>query len=585
MPPAETLAASRIAVLPAAVADAIAAGEVVDRPAAVVKELVENAIDAGARRIVVRVQDAGRGLVEVVDDGSGIFPEDLLVAFQRHATSKISRLEDMRAVRTLGFRGEALASIAAVAEMEAVSRAAGRETGHRVLLQAGAVLESGVAGSPPGTRVTVKRLFFNTPARLRFLKQPATENGVIVRLVSELALAWPDRSLRLELDQRRVIDTDGSGDVRATLAALYDAETAAAMLSLDDAVVEGLIAPPSIHRATRDHTVILVNRRRIHHRNLAFAVEQAYRGLRDPDRFPIAVLNLRIEASDVDVNVHPTKREVRFRNERALFAAIERACYRALRRSPVYELRAAEAGLDIREAPVLTSYYATAESGVESIRGDAPPAGPSSGESVNPTFQPGSAAGASRLPPLTYVGQLLDSYLVAESRDAVVLIDQHAAHERVLFDRILERLDQRSPAGQLLLLPQVIELGPAQVAALQSDQEWIERLGFQAEPFGPQTVRLRAAPAELPDRAVADVFARLLDDLAQERTPDARRRDTAALLACHGAVRFGDRLTAESASGLLAALSVTSEPISCPHGRPTTLVLPDHQLRRLFRRP
>jgi len=562
MPPAEVLPASRIAVLPASVADAIAAGEVVDRPAAVVKELVENAIDAGAHRITVRVQDAGRGLVEVVDDGSGIFPEDLSVAFQRHATSKISRLEDMRAVSTLGFRGEALASIAAVAEVEAVSRAAGREAGHRVLLQAGAVLESGVAGSPPGTRLTVKRLFFNTPARLRFLKQPATENGVIVRLVSELALAWPDRSLRLELDGRRVIDTSGEGDLRATLAALYDAETAAAMLSLDDAVVEGLIAPPSIHRATRDHTIILVNGRRIHHRNLAFAVEQAYRGLRDPDRFPVAVLNLRIDASDVDVNVHPTKREVRFRNEGALFATIERACYRALRRSPVYELEAAAAGLAIREAPVLTPYYGTAESGAEPM-----------------------AAEASRLPPLTYVGQLLDSYLVAESRDAVVLIDQHAAHERVLFDRILTRLDQRSPAGQLLLLPQLVELGPAQVAALQSNQEWIEQLGFQAEPFGPQTVRLRAAPAELPDRAVADVFARLLDDLAQDRTPEARRRATAALLACHGAVRFGDRLTAESASGLLAALSVTAEPISCPHGRPTTLVLPDQQLRRLFRRP
>ena len=575
MPPANVLPASRIAVLPAAVANAIAAGEVVDRPAAVVKELVENAIDAGAHRVAVRVEDAGRGLVEVVDDGSGILPEDLPIAFQRHATSKISRLDDMRAVRTLGFRGEALASIAAVAELEAVSRATGRGEGYRVFLQAGIISTQGVAGSPPGTRITVKRLFFNTPARLRFLKQPATENAVIVRLVSELALAWPDRSFRLELDGRRVIDTGGVGDLRSTLAALYDGDTAAAMLAVDDAPIHGLIAPPSIHRATRDHTVILVNGRRIHHRNLAFAVEQSYRGLRDPDRFPVAVLNLRIDASEVDVNVHPTKREVRFRNEGAVFAAIERACYRALRRSPVYELEVAASGLGIREAAMLTSQYGIAESEPESIAGE-PIAG-----------SPGaiSSTSSSRLPPLTYVGQLLDSYLVAESRDAVVLIDQHAAHERVLFDRILDRLDQRAPAGQLLLLPQVVELGPAQVAAMEVNQEWIERLGFQAEPFGPHTVRLRAAPAELPDRAVAGVFSRLLDDLSQERAPDVRRRETAALLACHGAVRFGDHLTAESASGLLAALAVTREPISCPHGRPTTLVLPDQQLRRLFRRP
>ncbi len=572
MPPASVLPASRIVVLPASVADAIAAGEVVDRPAAVVKELVENAIDAGAHRVAVRVHDAGRALVEVVDDGSGILREDLPIAFQRHATSKISQLDDIHVVRTLGFRGEALASIAAVAEVEAVSRAAGSAEGYRVFLQAGAVSTQGVAGSPPGTRITVKRLFFNTPARLRFLKQPATENAVIVRLVSELALAWPDRSFRLELEGRRVLDTGGAGDLRATLAALYDGETAAAMLTVDDAPVHGLIAPPSIHRATRDHTVILVNGRRIHHRNLAFAVEQAYRGLRDPDRFPVAVLNLGIDASEVDVNVHPTKREVRFRHEGAVFAAIERACYRALRRSPVYELEAAATGLGVREAAVVTTRYGVAESKPESI----------AGESI--AGAPGPSSGT-RLPPLTYVGQLLDSYLIAESSDAVVLIDQHAAHERVLFDRILERLDQRALAGQLLLLAQVVELGPSQVAAMEVNQDWIERLGFQAEPFGPHTVRLRAAPAELPDRAVAGVFSRLLDDLAQERAPDVRRRETAALLACHGAVRFGDRLSAEAASGLLAALAVTDEPISCPHGRPTTLVLPDQQLRRLFRRP
>jgi len=469
-------------------------------------------------------------------------------------------------VRTLGFRGEALASIAAVSCVEAVSRPRGGGEGRRLVVEGGAVTAEGASGAPPGTRVTVTRLFFNTPARLKFLKQPATENAVILRLAAELALAQPGVAMRLELNGRHAFQTSGNGDLRTAFAAIQDTATATAMLAIEDGPVTGLISPPAMHRATRDHIVILVNGRRIHHRNLAFAVEQAYRGLREPDRFPLAVLDLRLDPADVDVNVHPTKREVRFRSEGAVFSAVERACYHALRQSPVYEVRAAGStlgpALELRETASV-----------------APPA-LFSGEPA--------AAGADRpdrLPPLRYVGQLLDGYLVAEAPGAMVVIDQHAAHERVLFARILRRLEERRPSSQMFLIPHVVELGPDRAAAFEPHEAWLHSLGFEGERFGPLTIRLNAAPAELPEHRVNPVFERLLEDLAEERTPDRRLHETAALIACHSAVRFGDAMPPDSAAQLLSSLALTAEPISCPHGRPTTLILPDHQLRRLFKRP
>jgi len=567
---------ARITILPAAVADGIAAGEVVDRPAAVVKELVENAIDAGASRIQVRTEAAGQGLIEVVDDGEGMAPVDLPLACLRHAPSTIRSLDDLRTIRTLGFRGEALASIAAVARVEAVSRPRGGGGGYRVLVEGGSQIAAAPAGSPVGTRVSVSRLFFNTPARLKFLKQPATETAVIIRLIGELALAHPTVGIILDVGGRRALETSGTGDRRAAFAAVYDAPTAASMLAVDDGMVSGLISPPALHRASREHVVILLNGRRIHHRNLAFAVEQAYRGLREPDRYPLAVLDLRLDPTEVDVNVHPTKREVRFRNEGAIFGAVERACYRALRQSPIYELQSSGGGplLELRE----TSPHPHPERLKRSPGTEAPLAwadGPA----------PLGGREGPRLPPLEYVGQLLRGYLVAEAPLAMVLIDQHAAHERVLFDRIVRRLEQRQPSSQLLLIPNVLDVTPGQIAAFEEHESWLLRLGFEGERFGPHTIRIRAAPAEMPEGRVARVLELLLTDLLGERTPDRRLRETAALLACHSAVRFGDGMTAESARQLLSSLATTEEPISCPHGRPTTVILPDDQLRRLFKRP
>ena len=567
-----------IAILPPTVADGIAAGEVVDRPAAVVKELVENAIDAGASRIEILVEGAGRQLIEVVDDGREMGRADLPLAFQRHATSKLQTLDDLRSIKTLGFRGEALASIAAVADVEAVSRLRDGGEGYRVRIQGGELLMAGSIGGPVGTRIRVGALFYNTPARLKFLKQPGTENAVINRLAGELALANPSTAFRLVIDGRTVLETPGTGELQATFAAIYDVETATAMLPVDQPGVTGLISPPALHRGTRDHIVVLLNGRRIHHRNLTFAIEQAYRGLREPDRFPLAVLDLAVDPSEVDVNVHPAKREVRFRNEGAIFATLERACYQALRRSPIYELQPAEHGplLELRETAV-----------VSGMPPPYPPAGDASplGQLGDTRRAEGDLTHGSQLPPLVYVGQLLQGYLVAEAPSAVVLVDQHAAHERVLFDRLLRRLEDRRPDSQLLLMPHLQELTPVQLTVFRQQQAWLRGLGFEAEEFGPHTIRLLAVPSEMPQARASRVLELLLADLADERTPDRRLGATAALIACHSAVRFGDAITPDAARQLLSSLAQTAEPISCPHGRPTTLILADQQLRRLFKRP
>jgi len=435
-------------------------------------------------------------------------------------------------------------------------------------------------GSPVGTRVLVEQLFYNTPARLKFLKQPATENAMISRLVSEFALGNPALAFSLDIDRRHVFETPGTGDLRAAFAAVYDTQTATAMLSVEEATVRGLISPPALHRGTRDHVVILVNGRRIQHRNLVFAVEQAYRGLREPDRFPLAVLHVIVDPTEVDVNVHPTKREVRFKNEGAVFAALERACYHALRQSPFYQLQATAGGplLQLRETAVVSGATAPTLPSPAGGGGEVDPSGGGEADS-------GREINRSRLPPLEYVGQLLHGYLVAEAPNAVVLIDQHAAHERVVFDRILHRLEGGEPASQLLLIPHDVDLMPAQVAAFQQHAAWLAALGFEGELFGPHTIRLRAAPSDMPEGRVGRVLELLLTDLAGERTPDRRLRETAALIACHSAVRFGDSLTPETARELLRSLAATEEPISCPHGRPTTLILADDQLRRLFKRP
>ena len=550
-----------IRLLPPEVADAIAAGEVVERPASVVKELVENGLDAGARSVAVDVQGAGRTLIRVADDGSGIHPGELALAFTRHATSKLRSISDLSAIASLGFRGEALASIAAVADVECASR------GHRIRVKAGAVVEEGIAPLAPGTVVEVRDLFGTTPARLRFLKSPATEEAAISRCVAAYALCRPDVRFRVEIDSRPALSTAGDGRLRHAVAAVYGKACLPELLEVEAtageaAAIRGVVSQPRLSRASRDAIQISVNRRPISSRSLAFAVEDCYRDRLERGRYPLAALDLAVDPAQVDVNVHPTKREVRFRDEGAVFAALQRAVRAALTGSEPYRLQ-----------------VAAAAAGVGGF-GDHRPL-----TVHEPRLQLEDASLDRELHQqvLRPLGQVQDGYLVAEGADGIVLVDQHAAHERVLYNRFLTRLAGGETVSQPLLVPEAVGVNHDQMATAREREVTLQRLGFWLEAFGPRTLRVAAAPAEVPVARLPETVLDVLAVLGRERSDDGGRK-VAASLACHAAVRFGDSLEVAEQRRLLTELVQAADAVTCPHGRPTQLVIGWTDLKRHFGR-
>jgi DNA mismatch repair protein MutL len=473
----------------------------------------------------------------------------------------VATLADLAAISTLGFRGEALASVAAVADVEC------RSGGGRVRLRAGEVVEEGAAIPVPGTVVEVRDLFASTPARLKFLKSEATESAACVRTVQSYALLYPEVRFELTVEGRSALRTSGDGDARGAAAAVLGAAVAAELLAVDGDGVHGLVSQPRLSRGNRDAILLAVNRRPAVSRALQFAIEECYLGSLERGRYPVAVLDLAVDPEAVDVNVHPTKREVRFRAERALFADVQRAVRAALTGSAPYQLSAtpaAAAAVHEWHTPRLHVAPATI----------APPALPA----------PAPVAGLLESP-LRPLGQVMDGYLVAECEEGVVLVDQHAAHERVLYNRFLARLEARSLAApsQALLLPETVDLDPGQVAAASDHRARLRALGFEVEEFGPRTLRLTAAPAETPPDRAVPALREMLTVLADSR-PDEALKEAASSLACHSAVRFGDRLDPAEQRKLLAELEVADGSITCPHGRPTRLVLSWQELKRHFKR-
>lgn len=541
-----------IRLLPPEVADAIAAGEVVERPASVLKELVENSLDAGARRITVDVQGAGRTLVRVADDGEGIAPGELRLAFVRHATSKLSAREQLAAIGSLGFRGEALASIAAVADVECRSR------GARIRIRGGEVLEEGPAAAAPGTVIEVRDLFATTPARLKFLRSDTVEVAACVQALSAYALLYPEVRLGATVGERHLFTTPGDRDPLAAAAAVLGSNVARELLAVSGDGVGGLVSQPRLHRSSRDGILLAVNRRPVSSRSLTYALEECYSGRLERGRHPIAVLDLAVPFDEVDVNVHPAKREVRFRSEGAVFAALQRAVRAALQDTKPYELR-------VDEAPRVPLTVPSAHAA--------------------PALQLSEPVSTmiAELAPLRALGQAGDGYLVAESPDGVLLIDQHAAHERVLYNRFLARLRGVSGIAQPLLIPLVVELEPRQAAALTDHAAELAAAGFDVEAFGPRQARVGAAPAETPAGRVAEALTMTLTALADTHGDEAVTA-AAASLACHSAVRFGDLLEPAEQRRLLQELESAAESITCPHGRPTRLLLSWADLKRHFRR-
>jgi DNA mismatch repair protein MutL len=569
-----------IRILPVEVAGRIAAGEVVERPASVVKELVENALDAGARRVAVEIEAGGLGLIRVVDDGCGIAAEELVLAFQRHATSKLPG-DDLDAVATLGFRGEALPSIAAVAEVEAVSRTEGSDGAAFVRLCDGELLESGPAGAAPGTSISVRGLFRRLPARLKFLRSPASEAGQVATVVSHYALAYPEVAFSLRMDGRLSFETAGSGSRREAAAGVYGAGAAASLIEVSDLLpesgrgIEALVSPPSFTRSSRSHITLFVNRRWVRSRSLAYAVEEAYRGLLPSGRFPVAIVDIRVPPSEVDVNVHPAKAEVRLRDDREVFGLVQRPIRRAL------------AG----QAP------ASMGSDLAWARPSAPPVGawperpaPVALPSEEPVTEAaaGSQSGLSlRVPVLRPLGQAGTTYVIAEGPAGLFLIDQHAAHERVMFEKIRAGQAGGEVTAQGLLAPVVLELTPAHQEVLASFGEELRQAGFAVEPFGPdgRGFLLRSLPALIDTRGdPAVAVTAYLELMLREDGPRDPWDRVAASLACHAAVRAGQTLSDAEMRDLLRQLEECETPQTCPHGRPTMLHLSVDELARRFGR-
>jgi len=572
-----------IRILPQDVASQIAAGEVIERPASVVKELVENALDSGARQITISVEGAGQHLVEVADDGSGIPTAELAMAVERHATSKLSTAADLFRIASLGFRGEALASIGSVSRMTITSRVEGSPAGARLQVIGGQTGELQPTGAPVGTLVRVEELFYNVPARLKFLKSDLTERRQIDTLVTRYALAFPNVRFQLRQDGRPGLHTAGDGNRRAVLAALYGVDAARQMLEVlaqDDGLdISGFISPLSLTRSNRREILFFVNRRPVQDATLATALVQAYHTFLMVGRYPIAMLFLEIQPEDVDVNVHPAKAEVRFRHSDRLFTAVQRAVRRALlAHTPV-------PGIDSDQLSAMSYQRLGAEDqGIQTRIPDSYIPSPLSPSPLPPLSVPPSPN-----PILRLVGQVASAYLVAEGPDGLYLIDQHAAHERVLFERMLAQRKangSQSLPAQSLLQPVAVDLSPASARMLQEQLSLLSKLGFQVENFGPGSFLVRAIPALLVGLDAASALRVLVEDFEEDETPLQAELEARmiARVCKRAAVKAGRLLTSEEQRALLDDLLACQSPRTCPHGRPTMIHLSVDLLERQFGR-
>jgi DNA mismatch repair protein MutL len=584
--------------LPDHLVNKIAAGEVVERPAAAVKELVENSLDAGARMMTVDLRDGGVAWIRIGDDGCGMTPGDLELALERHATSKISSEADLGAVATLGFRGEALPAICSVSRFVITTRAAEHADGIRVRGEGGAVLERGLVPAALGTTVEVGDLFFNTPARLKFLKSPSTELAATLRLVTALALAHPGVHLRVTNNGKAALSAPAATAFRDRIGALLGYERAARLLPVErtehSVRIAGFVSPPTLSRGARDEVVIIVNGRPVRDTLLVQAVLDAFRPLLPRDRFPVAVITIALPPADVDVNVHPTKAWVRFRAPRLVQEMVLAAIQTALRQpgvvgavgpvSPGSGGLAADAGAGHHVSPAgqadLLTFAGDGSVGASTgeIRSAGRQADPGGGGLVGEPIAPYAAPLFGRV-----LGQVQETFIVATSDAEVFFIDQHVAHERVLFERLHAELARGPLASQEMLIAESIDLSPAARALLARWQPALERLGFAIDETGPG-VALRAVPALLHGQEPRRLLERLLDDLRPASGAPIEIDRVLAFVACRAAIKANEPMAREAMERLVADLSRSGTPYFCPHGRPIVSRVSLSEVRKELKR-
>ncbi len=574
-----------IKVLRPDVAAKIAAGEVVERPASVVKELVENSIDAGAGRITIEIKGGGVDLIRVTDDGCGIPADEMLLSFHRHATSKLTSPDDLESVTTMGFRGEALPSIASVSRVSMSSRPASEAVGSEVQLRWGEVEKNGSKGCAAGTTVSVESLFENVPARRKFLRSPGSERSRISDLVARFALAFPHVRFSLNVEGRNTLSTSGNGILSDAVIAVYGAETAGAMLEvswdgLDGYSVHGYAGAPSLHRANRSYITFIMNGRWIQSPFLTYALTECYQGFLPVGRHPMAALMLAVPPSEVDVNVHPAKREVRFRREDRIFSGLQRAVRSTLMQvSPVREISLPSGPTGVPPGGPFSprQQHVSPDRLAFSME-----AGNSNGASVSGSLIEQPETTGKEMSSLRVLGQVRNTYLVLEGPDGIYLIDQHAAHERILFEKVLSGLPDAQV--QSLLEPVAVELSPGQEELALSSAELLERYGFLLEAFGERSYILRAVPSVIRANDPAKALVEVLDLMAFEGLVKEREEALAASIACHGAIRAGMQMEQREMEALLVQLEACENPHTCPHGRPTMIHLSSSHLEKEFGR-
>jgi DNA mismatch repair protein MutL len=588
-----------IRILPDEVASQIAAGEVVERPASVVKELVENALDAGANAIDIRVIGAGQRMIEVADDGCGIPAEELSLAVARHATSKLASTEDLYKITSLGFRGEALASIGSVSHLTITSRLKGVEAGARLQVAGGQVEPVQPVGAAVGTIVQVEDLFYNVPARRKFLKKEITERRQIDSLITRYALAYSTVRLHLTQDDRLSLQTSGNGNRREVLSKLYGVEVARQMLEVlaeeDNLRLTGFISPaggavPGLTRSNRNEITFFVNGRPVQDITLTTALYRAYHTLLMVGRYPLAVLFLELPPDKVDVNVHPTKAEVRFSDRDRIFSAVERAIRRTLLAfTPVpdggiglSQVTPQRWGTSPTGAAVAWELPSRLAAGYENSMLQGDKVSSETATLKKNGMQPALPGGVPLLRP---IGQVALAYLIAEGPDGLYLIDQHAAHERVLFERFMAQRGRKIPA-QSLLEPVSVELSIACARLIEEQLPTLEELGFQVETFGHNTFLIRAVPSLLANTEPSAALRVLVEEFEEDETP-LRNEVEARIIAriCkRAAVKSGQVLSTEEQYNLIRDLIACQSPRTCPHGRPTMIHLSVDLLERQFGR-
>jgi DNA mismatch repair protein MutL len=573
----------KIQILSSEMASRIAAGEVVERPSSAVKELMENALDAGASEVSVWVEKSGTSLIRVADNGAGMEPEDLALCVERHSTSKLRSEEDLFRIATLGFRGEALPSIASVAKLEIISRPAHLTSGHRIRVQGGRREEVRASAAAVGTTVEVQEIFYNTPARRKFLKSPATELSHICDAVNRAALAYPAVHFRLHHDRRNVADYVAARQAIDRLRQVLGAEVARNLAPFSarsgELAISGYLSASPVSYPNARYLFTFVNGRYVRDKVLTHAVMQGYDTLLMKGQYPAVILYLEIPYEDVDVNVHPAKYEVRFRRQNDVHALVAAAIAQALQQ----RARAPSAVPALAQTPDL-SWVAEPSFPYAYAQGAAPASASWEAFSVPKDAEAGPSGYFSSL---RVLGQILGCYLVCASADGLTLIDQHAAHERVAFEKLRQQLQAGRVEMQSLLIPQTLELSAGELLLLEDKLEVLERFGFLLEAFGPSSYALTAAPALLPEADYVPTVRRMIAELAEVNDSEQVRQhleERLATIACHSVIRANRKLEPDEMRALLLELDQTERASQCPHGRPVKIELSREHLDRLFKR-